>query len=595
MTHQKLVFENEAQKKLLKGAKQLADAVSSTMGPSGHSVIIDRDEYAPVITKDGVSVAKAINLRDRMESMGAELLKEVASKTNDIAGDGTTTATVLAYHLFKEGHKMIATGRSSISLKQGMDKATEIVQNFLMDNRVPVVDGRDITNVGTISANGDRDIGELIAKAIKAVGNDGLITVEPAKSVKTTMKISEGIQLDNGFLSPFFITNSSKQICELEDPYIMITPGKISTLADLLPVLEKIEKTKRPLLIVADDVEGEALHTLVVNNNKKIIRVCAIRAPGYGEHRADVLNDLGTVVGGTVLGVTSELNLKNLELEHLGRCKKVIVNRSNCTFLVDGNEESAERIKTRADDIRKALKTDTTLDDLRLHKFRERLARLSGGIAVIQVGGSTEVEIFEKKDRVEDAVNATQAATQEGIVPGGGTALFYASLHLQSMIKAGFFNDCNEDQIAGIAVIAKVCESPFRTIVNNTGVSPDIVADKLRENWSETKKFSVDMSQLMTLDTADLEEFLTGLKENSTHTLEDLSLEKNPELQKVKIPNSINKFKFGYNAANKEYKNLIEEGIIDPVKVTRYALEHATSVIGLMLTCNAVIVNEDEE
>jgi len=594
MSHQRLVFEEEAQKELLKGAKQLADAVSSTMGPSGHSVIIDHRNASPSITKDGVTVAKAINLKDRIQSMGAELLKEVASKTNDIAGDGTTTATVLGFNLLKEGHKIIATGRSSISLKKGMDEATSIVLAFLKDNCIPVENKQDIVNVGTISANGDITIGELIAEAIEAVGSDGLITVEPAKSVKTSLKISEGIQLDSGFLSPYFMTNESKQNCELDDPYVLITSGKISTIADILPLLEQIEKSKRPVLIVADDVAGEALHMLVVNNNKKVLQVCAVKAPSYGEHRADILADLGVVVGGVVLGATSELSLKNVKPEHMGRCKKVIVNRKKCTFLVDANDDTTEKIKNRAEDIKKALLTDTTLDELRLHKFRERLARLSGGIAVIQVGGSTEVEIHEKKDRVEDAVNATQAATQEGIVPGGGTALFYASQHLKSMIKAGFFGDRHDDEIAGINVIANVCETPFRTIVENTGISADIIADKLCSNWAETKQFSVDTNQLLSLSEEEIKEFFENLKKECHHKYDSPGLT-DEALKDVQIPNSINKFKFGYNAAEEEYKDLVEAGIIDPVKVTRCALEHATSVVGLMLTCNAVIVNEDEE
>ena len=593
MVHQRLVFEAAAQKELLKGAKQLADAVSSTMGPSGHSVIIDRRNASPVITKDGVTVAKAINLKDSLQSMGAELLKEVASKTNDIAGDGTTTATVLGFNLLKEGHKIIATGRSAISLKKGMDEATTIVLAFLKDNCIPVENKQDIVNVGTISANGDEGIGELIAEAIDSVGSDGLITVEPAKSVKTTLKISEGIQLDSGWVSPFFITNDSKQNCELEDPYVFITSNKISTIADILPILEQVEKSKRPILIVADDVESEALHTLVVNNNKKVIRVCAVKAPSYGENRADILADLSVVVGGVVIGATSELSIKNVKAEHMGRCKKVIVNRNKCTFLVDTNEDKTEQIAARAETIKKALMTDTTLDELRLHKFRERLALLSGGIAVIQVGGSTEVEIQEKKDRVEDAVNATQAATQEGIVPGGGTALFYAAQHLKSMIKAGFFGDCHEDEIAGINVIANVCETPFRTIVENTGISPDIIADKLCANWAETRQFTVDTSQLLSLTTEDLSEFLDNLKDDCHHSYEPPG-HPDKSLKDVQIPNSINKFRYGYNAATEDYKDLVTAGIIDPVKVTRCALEHATSVVGLMLTCNAVIVNEEE-
>ena len=590
MSHQKLVFENEAQKSLLKGAKQLADAVSSTMGPSGHSVIIDRSFEAPIITKDGVSVAKAINLKDSLESMGAELLKEVAGKTNDIAGDGTTTSVVLAYNLFKEGHKMIETGRSSIALKKGMDEATEIVLGFLKDNSIPVSNKQDMVNVGTISANGDHEIGQLISDAIDSVGSDGLIAVEPAKSVKTSLKITEGIQIDSGFVSPFFITNGSKQTCELENPYIIITTGKISTLQDIIPVLEKIEQNKRPVVFVADDVEGEALHTLVVNNKKQIIQVCAVKAPSYGEHRADILADLSVVVGGEVIGATSNLSLKNMQLSNMGRCKKVIVNRNNTTFLVEANEERQALIKQRAEDIKNAMLVDTTLDELRMHKFRERLARLSGGVAIICVGGSTEVEIKEKKDRVEDAVHATQAATQEGIIPGGGTALFYASQHLKSMIKAGFFSDRDEDVIAGVSVIASVCEAPFKTIVKNTGVSSEVVGNKLKENWQEKANFAVDTSLVGALSNEEVIELFDKLRQKHTvpETIEDV---------KNYLDNGkpFEKFKYGYNAATKKYCNLIDSGVIDPVKVGRCALEHAVSVVGLVLTCNAVIVNEGEE
>jgi len=575
---QRVVFKTEAHKELLKGAQILADAVSSTMGPSGHSVIIDNLNGSPTITKDGVTVAKSINLKDKLQSMGAELLKEVASKTNDLAGDGTTTATVLGYNLLKEGNKLIATGRSAIEVKSGMDHATRIVLEFLKENCIPVSGKTDIVNVGTISANGDREIGELITEAIEKVGVDGLITVELAKSVKTTLKLAEGIQINSGFVSPFFITNNEKQTCEFEDPYVLVTANKISSMKDIIPILEQIESVNRPLLIVADDVEGEALHTLVVNKTKGVIKVCAVKAPSYGEHRADLLADLAVVVNGTVIGATSELSFKGLKLANLGTCKRVIVNRNNTTFLVDGkSNEASDRIKTRAEGIKHALVSDHTLDELRVSRFRERLARLSGGIALIQVGGSTETEIKEKKDRVEDAVNATQAAAQEGIVPGGGTALYYAAQYLKSMIKAGFFVDLTEDEISGVNLIANVCETPFRTIVTNTGVSPDVISDKLKQNWSETKTFSVDLSQLTSLTEEEVKDFFANLKN-----------------KEVKIDQP-NKFKFGYNAHTEKYGDLIEEGIIDPVKVTRYALEHAASVIGLMLTCNAVIVNEDQE
>lgn len=579
---QQVVGKQRAHEKLLNGAETLAEAVSSTMGPSGHSVIIDNDIGGPTITKDGVTVAKSIHLKDRLNSMGAELLKEVASKTNDLAGDGTTTATVLAHALLKEGHKMIKSGRSSIELKRGMDVAWQEVVKFLQQNCIDMTGDRDIINVATISANGDTEIGNIIYEAIKAVGADGLITIEPAKSVKTSLRLAEGIQVDSGFVSPFFITNNDKQVCELDNPYVLITANKISGLKDILPVLEQIDTANKPLLIVADEVEGEALHTLVVNKTKGVIKVCAVKAPGYGEHRADILADLGCVVDGVVLGATSELSLKNVKLEHLGKCKKAIINRRTSTLIVDEkNEEASKRTQERVDSIRTALTEDKTLDELRISKFRERLAKLSGGIAVIEVGGSTEVEILEKKDRVEDAVNATQAAAQEGIVPGGGTALFYAAQHIRSMLEMGFFEKNTEkfrdridnDVVAGIEAVANACEAPLRTIVLNTGKEPAVISEQLNANWAEVKNLCIDVANVSQDDVVNI--------------IQDLQATKSTE-----GPNK--KFRYGYNAAAHEYGDLVEIGIIDPVKVTRYALEHAVSVIGLMLTCDAVIVNEEE-
>jgi len=579
---QKVVGDKEAHKDLLAGAETLAGAVSSTMGPSGHSVIIDNDIGGPTITKDGVTVAKAIHLRNRLDSMGAELLKEVASKTNDLAGDGTTTATVLAYALLRDGHKLINSGRSSIDLKKGMDLAWKQVLKFLQTNSVNIENMRDIVNVATISANGDSEIGELISKAITEVGVDGLITIQPAKSIQTTLRLTEGIQIDSGFLSPFFITNGEKQICELEDPYILVTANKISSIQDIVPVLTQIDNADRPLLIVADDVEGEALHTLVVNKTKGVIQVCAVKAPGYGEHRADILSDLGIVVNGTVLGATSELSLDKVKLSDLGTCKKAIINRNTSTLIIDEkNDEVAARVAERISDIRTALAEDSTLDELRTSKFRQRLAKLSGGVAVIEVGGSTEVEILEKKDRVEDAVNATQAAAQEGIVPGGGTALFYAAQHILSMLDAGLFDDGRsegvprrfaDDVVEGIKLVATACEAPLRTIIGNTGVEPAIVVERLKQNWAEIKGFYIDVASVEQDHVADIIEEIKASQTTSEGST---------------------KFRHGYDAAEGQYGDLVELGIIDPVKVTRYALEHAISVIGLMLTCDAVIVNEE--
>jgi len=536
---QVVIFKDEAHTKLLAGANILAEAVASTMGPSGHSVIIDNLYGAPSITKDGVTVARSINLKDRTKSMGAELLKEVAAKTNDLAGDGTSTATVLAHALLKEGVKQIATGRSAIYLKKGMEEATKVVIDFLQKNAIPVGNKENIINVGTISANGDKEIGELISSAIEKVGKDGIITIEPAKSVQTTLEVVEGMQLAKGYISPFFVTNSEKSICELENPYILSTSNKISSLSELMSVLEKIAKSDRPLLIIADNVEGDALHTLIVNKMKGVLKVCAVKAPSYGEHRSNILDDLSKVVGGEVFGATSQVALKKASLEHLGSAKKVVVSRTSCIIIGDPeNQDRRADVKERISTLRTALQDDLALDDLRISKFRERLAKLSGGIAVIKVGGSTEVEIQEKKDRVEDAVNATLAATKEGIVPGGGVALFYASQALKSMLRTGYFKTTSEDELAGIKIIANVCEAPIRTIVKNTGQSPDVVLNALQTSYNTD-------------------------------------------------PN----FRMGYNAAACTYRDLIEDGVIDPIMVTRFSLEHAVSVIGLVLACNCVVVN----
>jgi chaperonin GroEL len=571
---QDVIFLPVAHQELLKGATILAEAVKSTMGPSGHSVIIDMETGPPLITKDGVTVAKSINLKNRVQSMGAELLKEVASKTNDIAGDGTTTATVLGHALLVEGIKMIATGRSSISLKQGMDLANKAVHDFLTHRAIPVSKEEDIINVGTISANGDREIGELIAKAINRVGKDGIITVEPAKSVQTALQIVEGMQLDNGYLSPFFITNGDRATCELENPMVLISSNKISAMSEIVPVLESVLKTSRPLLIIADDVEGEALHTLIVNKMKGTLKVCAIKAPSYGEHRLDILSDLQALIGGNIFGASTEISLNQANSKHLGEAKKIIIGRNSTTIIGNGTEERKNKIVERVTNLRNLL-ADSALDALHMDKYRKRLARLSGGIAVIRVGGSTEIEIFEKKDRVEDAVNATLAAAQEGIIPGGGTALFYAAQELKTMIKAGFFGPLDEDVIAGINMVANVCECPLETIVENTGVSSAVVKNKLSMNQSGRRVFYIDVEAVQP---EDLDRFVEAYRTNAK-TSE--SVPQDP-------------FCYGYNAAKKTYGNLVEEGIIDPIKVARYALEHAISVVGLVITCNSIVVNQDD-
>ena len=542
--HQRVVFGSEAHSKLLEGASILANAVGSTMGPSGHNVIIDATVGAPIITKDGVTVAKSINLKDRLPCMGAELLKEVASKTNELAGDGTSTATVLAFSMLKEGIKMIATGRDAIYIKKGMDIATEKVIDALKRNAIKVRNAQDIINVGTISANGDVKIGQLLSEAIGKVGQDGIITIEPGKSTQTTLEVVEGMQFDGGYLSPYFVTNSEKNTVELQNPFVLLTSRKISALSEFIPILEKVANTNRPLLVIADDVDGEALHTLIVNKFKGTLSSCAVKAPSYGENRTDILGDIAAVVGGTVLDASSASALKNFSLDSLGVAKKVIVSRTNTTIVGETEKEIRQKVEDRVAGLKTALISDGSLDELHIDRYRKRLAKLAGGVAVVKVGGSTEVEILEKKDRVEDALNATIAAAQEGIVPGGGCALFYAQNEVRQELK---FLDLSDDEKAGVQVILTACKSPLQTIVSNTGKSPDVVMDKL------TREIGVGTT----------------------------SQSPKPDLR------------FGYDAAKCVYGDLVEKGIIDPVLVTRYALEHASSVVSLMLTCNSVVLNEE--
>jgi chaperonin GroEL len=529
-------FGLKALNEINKGAEILAKAVGSTMGPSGHNVIIDRNNAPPFITKDGVTVAKSINLKQKLPSIGAELLKEIASKTNELCGDGTTSSTVLGYAMLSEGMKMIATGRSSIGIKKGMDIGSKKIIDCVKKAAKNVRGKEDIINVGTISANGDREIGELLTNAIEKVGENGIITVEAAKSFKTSLDIVEGMQLESGYVSPYFVTNHEKLTTEYEDCWVLNTNKKLSSLSELINVLEKVADSNKALLIIADEIEGEALHTLIVNKMKGVLKVVAIKCPSYGENRLDMLNDIKALVGGEVFDASSATPLKDIEYEHLGICKKVIVGRGFTTLI--GNlsvKEEKERLDSRIESIKSALANDGTLDELRKSNYKKRLAKLAGGIAVVKVGGSTEVEIMEKKDRVEDALNATIAAVQEGIVPGGGTALFFASLELDKWLRKNR-NVLTEDEQAGIQIIINSCKFPLKTIIENTGMSYEVVANSLIKNR--------------------------------------------------------NKPNFGYDAAKHEYCNLIEKGIIDPVKVERYAVEFASSVISLLLSCNAYVVNE---
>lgn len=529
-------FGEQAHKEMLVGATILANAVMETMGPSGHNVIIQGEDTAPLITKDGITVARAINLKERLPSIGAELIKESAGKTNEVAGDGSSTATVLAYGLLSEGVKMISTGRSSIELKRGMDYGTDFILRVLKEKAIPVRDKKDVSNIGTISANGDRQIGDLLADAVERVGEEGIITVEPAKSFNTTLEVVEGMQFETGYVSPYFVTNQEKQTAELNNPYVLITNKKISSIQELLPVLELVANEGKPLLIIGDEIEGEALHTLIVNKMKSVLHTCAVKAPSYGENRIDILGDIATVTNGEVLDASSAMNLRSVQLPQLGTCKKVIVGRHSTTIVGDSqnNVSVKEALEERIANLKTSLSETSGLDDLRKNQYKKRLAKLAGGVAVLRVGGSTEVEILEKKDRVDDALNATIAAVQEGIVPGGGTALFYAARALEERIKSPE-TTLTEDEKAGAQVIINTCKLPLRVIVRNTGLSPDVVIENLLKQNDET---------------------------------------------------------VGYDAALKRYGNLVDFGIIDPVKVERFALEHANSVIGLMLTSNCVIYTE---
>ena len=558
-------FGQEAHSQLLQGAEILYKAVKSTMGPSGHNVIIDTGVSAPLITKDGVTVAKSIALKDKLPSIGAELIKEVASKTNELAGDGTTTATVLGYSMLQQGIKMIATGRSSISIKKGMELATEKVINWIKENSIPVRNDEDIISVGTISANGDRSIGTLLCEAISKVGQDGIITIEPAKSVQTTLDVVEGMQFDSGFVSPYFVTNQEKLTCELNEPFILITNRKINSLQDILPILEQVANTNKPLLIIGDEIEGEALHTLLVNKMKGVIYSCAVKAPSYGENRIDILSDIALLTGGNVIDSSSAVNLKNLTIKELGKCKRAIISRGTTTLVGEDNSRK-ELVSERVEQLRNLLATNPTLDDLKRNNTKKRLAKLAGGIAVIKVGGSTEVEIFEKKDRVEDALNATIAAVQEGILPGGGTALFYASEWLQKEISDNK-EQLTEDELAGAKVIYEACRQPLRVIVENTGKSADVVMNELKN--------------LATAQTRLILEDIVGKTNKSIDFVET----------KVKTISS-ERIRMGYDASKHVYCDLIEKGIIDPHKVERCALSHACSVIGLLLTTNCVVVTE---
>jgi len=515
-------FGEEARDRLLKGVDVLANAVKVTLGPKGRNVVLEKTFGAPRITKDGVTVAKEIELKDKFENMGAQMVKEVASRTSDVAGDGTTTATVLAQAIVKEGARAIAAGMNPMDLKRGIDLAVSKVVEDLKGRSKEVSGSEQIAQVGTLSANHDREIGEMIAKAMEKVGNEGVITVEEAKGLETELEVVEGMQFDRGYLSPYFVTNPEKMIVELEDPYILIHEKKLSNLASLLPVLEKVVQSGKPLLIVAEDVEGEALATLVVNKLRGGLKVAAVKAPGFGDRRKAMLQDIAILTGGQVISEELGIKLENVTLDMLGRARKVTITKDDTT-IVDGAGDK-EEIKARIAQIKQQI--EETNSDYDREKLQERLAKLAGGVAVIRVGGATEVEVKERKDRVEDALHATRAAVEEGIVPGGGVALLYATRALESLSGE------NDDQNKGIDIIRRALEAPVRQIAQNAGYDGAVIVGKLLEQ------------------------------------------------------NDVN---YGFDAQAEEYGNLVERGIIDPTKVVRTALQDAASVAGLLITTEAMI------
>ena len=527
MAAKEVKFHSDARERMLRGVDILANAVKVTLGPKGRNVVLDKSFGAPRITKDGVTVAKEIELSDKFENMGAQMVREVASKTSDQAGDGTTTATVLAQAIVREGHKAVAAGLNPMDLKRGIDLAVEAVVTDIKSRSKKISTNEEIAQVGTISANGEREIGEMIARAMQKVGNEGVITVEEAKSLETELDVVEGMQFDRGYLSPYFVTNAEKMIAELENPYILIFEKKLSGLQAMLPVLEAVVQSSRPLLIVAEDVEGEALATLVVNKLRGGLKVAAVKAPGFGDRRKAMLEDIAILAGGQVISEDLGIKLENVTLEMLGQAKKVRVEKENTT-IIDGAGQKSD-IEGRCTQIRQQI--EETTSDYDREKLQERLAKLAGGVAVIRVGGSTEIEVKERKDRVDDAMHATRAAVEEGIVPGGGTALLYAIKALDKLTPS------NPDQKVGIDIVRKALQWPARQIAENSGTDGSIVVGKL-------------------LDSKD--------------------------------PN------FGYDAQKGEFTDLVQAGIIDPTKVVRHALQDAASVAGLLITTEAMVAEKPE-
>jgi chaperonin GroEL len=527
MAAKQIVYSENSRQAILRGVNQLADAVKVTLGPKGRNVVLEKKFGGPTITKDGVTVAKEVELKDPLENMGAQMVREVASKTSDIAGDGTTTATILAQCIFREGVKSVAAGANPMALKRGIEKAVEAVVEEVKKMSVKVAHDDKIAQVGTISANGDATIGDTIAQAMKKVGKDGVITVEESKTMVTELQTVEGMQFDRGYLSPYFISDPDRMECVLEDPYILIHEKKISNMKDLLPVLEQIARSGKPLLVVAEEVEGEALATLVVNKLRGTLNACAVKAPGFGDRRKAMLEDIGVLTGGKAIFEETGIKLEGVRLEDLGKAKRVTVDKDNTTIIDGAGTQKA--IEGRIKSLRAQI--DETTSDYDREKLQERLAKLAGGVAVIKVGAATETEMKEKKARVEDALHATRAAVEEGIVPGGGVALLRAAAALANLKVEG-------DEKIGVDIIRRACEEPVRQIVGNAGYEGAIVIEKIRVN---------------------------------------------------KDPN------FGFNAATVEYEDLVKSGVIDPTKVTRSALQNAASISALMLTTEAMIAEIPEK
>ncbi|MFN3657629.1 MAG: chaperonin GroEL [Pseudolabrys sp.] len=528
MAAKEVKFSGDARDRMLRGVDILANAVKVTLGPKGRNVVLDKSFGAPRITKDGVTVAKDIELEDKFENMGAQMVREVASKTNDIAGDGTTTATVLAQAIVREGAKSVAAGMNPMDLKRGIDIATAAVIKDIEKRAKKVSSSAEVAQVGTVSSNGDAYIGKMIAQAMQKVGNEGVITVEEAKAMETEVEIVEGMQFDRGYISPYFVTNAEKMLAELEDAYILLHEKKLSGLQSMLPVLEAVVQSGKPLVIIAEDVEGEAIATLVVNKLRGGLKVAAVKAPGFGDRRKAMLEDIAILTGGQLISDDLGMKLENVTLQMLGRAKKVIIEKEKTT-IVNGAGKKAD-IEARVQQIKQQI--DETTSDYDKEKLQERLAKLAGGVAVIRVGGATEVEVKEKKDRVEDALNATRAAVEEGIVPGGGVCL------LRAKKAVGKLTNDNADVQAGINIVLKALESPIRQIAENAGVEGSIVVGKILDEKSET---------------------------------------------------------FGFDAQNEAYVDMVDKGIIDPAKVVRTALQDASSVAGLLITTEAMVAEVPKE